>query len=67
MVGFRLTCDEAADEPPTVTKEKIPKLQCNISVTTNYLHAGILEVCLMAVGAQFSADCCDGLELGPED
>ncbi|KAG8950994.1 deubiquitinating enzyme [Tulasnella sp. 424] len=38
-----LKCDEAPDEPPTTTREKILKLQCNISSSTNYMHAGIME------------------------
>lgn len=38
-----MTCDEASDEPPTTLTEKISKLDCNISITTNYLHAGILD------------------------
>jgi ubiquitin carboxyl-terminal hydrolase 14 len=39
---FRLTCDEAPDETPTRLTEAVPKLDCNISITTNYLHQGIL-------------------------
>ncbi|KIO19021.1 hypothetical protein M407DRAFT_55572, partial [Tulasnella calospora MUT 4182] len=38
-----LKCDEAPDEPPTTTKEKILKLQCNIDSNTNYMHAGIMQ------------------------
>lgn len=40
----RLTCDEAPEEPPTTTKEKIFKIQCNISSSTNYMHTGIMDV-----------------------
>lgn len=39
-----LTCDEAPEEPSSMAKEKIMKLQCNISGTTNYVHTGIKDV-----------------------
>lgn len=39
-----LKCDEAPVEAPTVAQEKILKLQCNISATTNYMHTGIMDV-----------------------
>ncbi|KAG8895965.1 deubiquitinating enzyme, partial [Tulasnella sp. 417] len=38
-----LKCEEAPDEPPTTTREKILKLQCNIDSSTNYLHTGIMQ------------------------
>ncbi|KAG8984456.1 deubiquitinating enzyme [Tulasnella sp. JGI-2019a] len=38
-----LTCDDAPGEPPSVTREKIMKLQCNISMSTNYMHTGIKD------------------------
>ncbi|KAG8889023.1 Protein kinase [Tulasnella sp. 332] len=41
--GNRLTCDDAPEEPPSVTHEKIMKLQCNISMSTNYMHTGIMD------------------------
>ncbi|TFK72374.1 cysteine proteinase [Pluteus cervinus] len=36
-----LTCDDAPDEPPSVTVEKVLKLECNITITTNYLASGL--------------------------
>lgn len=41
----RLKCDEAPEEPSTVTVEKVLKIECNISATTNYMHTGIKDVC----------------------
>ncbi|KZT00260.1 cysteine proteinase [Laetiporus sulphureus 93-53] len=38
-----LRCDEAPEEPPTVTFEKVLKIECNISITTNYMLQGIKE------------------------
>jgi len=38
-----LTCDDAPDEPPTHTKERIFKLDCNISINTNFMMSGILD------------------------
>ncbi|EMD31068.1 hypothetical protein CERSUDRAFT_120121 [Gelatoporia subvermispora B] len=38
-----LKCDEAPDEPPTSTVEKILKLSCNITINTNYMLTGILD------------------------
>ncbi|OBZ74933.1 Ubiquitin carboxyl-terminal hydrolase 6 [Grifola frondosa] len=38
-----LTCDEAPEEPPTVSTEKVLKIECNISITTNYMHQGIKD------------------------
>ncbi|KAJ8508985.1 hypothetical protein ONZ45_g8805 [Pleurotus djamor] len=45
MVGQMLrtmTCDEA-DEPPTTRSESVLKVECNITNTTNYLMAGIMN------------------------
>ncbi|KAJ3559695.1 hypothetical protein NM688_g182 [Phlebia brevispora] len=38
-----LKCDEAPEEKPSVTMEKVLKLSCNITITTNYMHQGILD------------------------
>ncbi|WWC87185.1 uncharacterized protein L201_002071 [Kwoniella dendrophila CBS 6074] len=47
MMGLELTskiqCAEAPDEPPTTSKERQLKLQCNISINTNFLSSGILD------------------------
>lgn len=43
-IADRLTCDEAPDEEPTVTTEKVLKLECNIAINTNFLHTGIMDV-----------------------
>ncbi|KAK1228358.1 deubiquitinating enzyme [Marasmius sp. AFHP31] len=37
-----LSSAEAPDEPPTVSTEKIMKIECNITGQTNYMHSGIL-------------------------
>ncbi|OSX58024.1 hypothetical protein POSPLADRAFT_1061110 [Postia placenta MAD-698-R-SB12] len=38
-----LKCDEAPEEPPTVSFEKVLKIECNISISTNYMLQGIKE------------------------
>jgi len=38
-----MKCDEAPEEPSTVSMEKILKLECNITKETNYMHSGILD------------------------
>ncbi|THH28760.1 hypothetical protein EUX98_g5430 [Antrodiella citrinella] len=38
-----LTCDEAPEEPPSVTSEKVLKVECNISINTNYMQTGIMD------------------------
>ncbi|EJD05216.1 cysteine proteinase [Fomitiporia mediterranea MF3/22] len=38
-----LKCDEAPEEEPTITSEKVLKLECNISATTNFMHTGIMD------------------------
>ncbi|KAF9221830.1 cysteine proteinase [Gyrodon lividus] len=38
-----LKCDEASEEPPTVTFERVLKIQCNITISTNYMHTSIVE------------------------
>ncbi|KAG6334550.1 hypothetical protein ID866_4547 [Astraeus odoratus] len=46
MVGEmrrELKCDEADDEPPAVSIERVLKIECNISGTTNYMHTGIMD------------------------
>lgn len=39
-----LTCDEAADEAATTRIEKVLKLSCSISGSTNFMLNGILDV-----------------------
>ena len=41
---YRLKCDEAADEPESVSFEKTLKVSCNISNAVNYMQQGIMEV-----------------------
>ncbi|PFH46501.1 hypothetical protein AMATHDRAFT_7737 [Amanita thiersii Skay4041] len=36
-----MTCDEAPDEPPSVMTEKVLKIECNITGTTNFMLAGL--------------------------
>lgn len=38
-----MTCDEAPEEAHTFLTESVPKLDCNISISTNHLHQGILD------------------------
>ncbi|EPS98924.1 hypothetical protein FOMPIDRAFT_1024471 [Fomitopsis schrenkii] len=38
-----LRCDEAPDEPSSVSFEKALKIECNISITTNYMQQGIKD------------------------
>ena len=46
---FRLRCDEAPEEPATVSTENALKVECHISIQTNFMHSGIKEV-----GGRFS-------------
>nr|XP_031861864.1 uncharacterized protein CI109_002693 [Kwoniella shandongensis]KAA5528936.1 hypothetical protein CI109_002693 [Kwoniella shandongensis] len=39
----RLQCVEAPEEAPSVSKDTALKLECNISITTNFLVSGILD------------------------
>ena len=41
---LRLKCDEAPDEASTVSFEKILKIECNITINTNFMHTGIMDV-----------------------
>ncbi|KXN85247.1 Ubiquitin carboxyl-terminal hydrolase 6 [Leucoagaricus sp. SymC.cos] len=38
-----LTCDEAPEEPASVTTEQVHKVECNINITTNYMLSGIMN------------------------
>ncbi|KAK2465548.1 hypothetical protein APHAL10511_002440 [Amanita phalloides] len=38
-----LSCDEAPEEPPTVSREQVLKIECNITNTTNYMLTGIMN------------------------
>ncbi|KAF8622639.1 hypothetical protein AX15_006887 [Amanita polypyramis BW_CC] len=38
-----LICDESPEEPPSVSREQVLKIECNITNTTNYMHTGILN------------------------
>ena len=44
LILRRLKCDEAPEEPPSITSEKVLKIACNITITTNYMHTGIADV-----------------------
>lgn len=41
----RLKCDEATDEPSTVTHENVLKIECNINISTAFMLTGIMNVC----------------------
>jgi len=38
-----LKCEEAPEEAPTISKEQVIKVDCNITGTTNYLMNGIMQ------------------------
>ena len=40
---YRLSCDEAADEPKGISSEQVLKIECNISITTNFMLTGIMS------------------------
>ena len=40
----RLSSPEAPDEPPSVSEENVLKVECNITVNTNFMLSGIMEV-----------------------
>ncbi|KAF8900164.1 hypothetical protein CPB84DRAFT_1779499 [Gymnopilus junonius] len=40
-VRRELTCDEASEEPATVSSEQVLKIDCNISINTNFMLSGI--------------------------
>ena len=41
---YRLRCDEASDESPVISTEKVLKIECNITITTNFMLTGIMNV-----------------------
>lgn len=41
---LKLKESEAAEEPESVSSEKVLKISCNISLAVNYLQQGIMEV-----------------------
>ncbi|KAJ3808354.1 hypothetical protein F5876DRAFT_46171 [Lentinula aff. lateritia] len=43
VIRRELSSPEAPDEPPTVSNEKIMKIECNINSQTNYMHSGIMS------------------------
>ncbi|KNZ75560.1 Ubiquitin carboxyl-terminal hydrolase 6 [Termitomyces sp. J132] len=40
-----LTCDEAPEELSSVTTENVLKIECNISISTNFMLTGIMNAC----------------------
>jgi len=42
-VRNELRCDEAPEEPATVSTENVLKVECHISIQTNFMHSGIKE------------------------
>ena len=41
---YRLRCDEAPDELPVISTEKVLKIECNITINTNFMLTGIMNV-----------------------
>ncbi|CAD6583113.1 MAG: deubiquitinating enzyme [Tremellales sp. Tagirdzhanova-0007] len=39
-----MQCAEAPEESPTTTSERVLKLECNITIATNFMLSGILDV-----------------------
>ena len=48
----RLTCDEASDEPPSVSNETFTKIECNINMGTNFMMQGILNVRIIYISSR---------------
>ena len=46
VLRLKLKETEAADEPETVSYEKVLKISCNISNAVNYMQQGIMEACV---------------------
>lgn len=44
---LRSRCVEAPDEPVSIAQESALKLECNISISTNFLLSGVLEVSVL--------------------
>ncbi|KAJ3487917.1 hypothetical protein NLI96_g3205 [Meripilus lineatus] len=44
-----LKCRDAPEEPPSVTFEKVLKIECNITIQTNYLHSGVMDASALNV------------------
>lgn len=61
----RLKCAEAPDEPPSTTIERVLKLECNITVNTNFMHGGILNVSPRLRPAPLSSVLTSGIFAGP--
>ncbi|CAA7262071.1 unnamed protein product [Cyclocybe aegerita] len=38
-----LKCDEAPEEPATISSEPVLKVECNITITTNFMLSGIMN------------------------
>ncbi|KAG6911096.1 hypothetical protein DXG01_004611 [Tephrocybe rancida] len=38
-----LTCDEAPEEPSSITTENVLKIECNINISTNFMLTGIMN------------------------
>ncbi|KAE9403389.1 cysteine proteinase [Gymnopus androsaceus JB14] len=47
-----LSSAEAPNEPPTVSNEKIMKIECNINAQTNYMHSGIMAALTSVISKQ---------------
>ncbi|KAH7928034.1 cysteine proteinase [Leucogyrophana mollusca] len=56
ILPLRLKCEEAPDEPAAVTLEKVLKIECNITITTNYMHTGIMDVGLYTLDRYYVTD-----------
>ena len=56
MSSPRLKCDEAPEEPATITTERVLKIECNITVSTNYMHTGIMDVSISPGGDSSQPD-----------
>ncbi|KAG1808061.1 uncharacterized protein BJ212DRAFT_1485339 [Suillus subaureus] len=63
MAEMHLKCDKAPEEPSIVTIEKVLKIKCDISATTNSMHTGIKDICAFFVPGLVFAYAHTGNEL----
>ncbi len=60
LLRRRSRCLEQSDEPATVRDEQVLKLECNISVSTNFMVSGILDVNIAAETESLRAEFRSG-------
>jgi len=43
QIKRELKCDEAPEEEPSVSYDTVTKVDCNITINTNFMHSGIMD------------------------